>query len=82
LHPEKLGNKIDFSNTTERARDVRHLLQPLREVWIKVGLEKLESHEGVVVKVLLDSRATCLFTHMWKREAKRKEERSKEGGKR
>jgi len=28
---------------------------------MKVGLEKLESHEGVVVKVLLDSRATGLF---------------------
>jgi len=28
---------------------------------MKVGLEKLESHEGVVVKALLDSRATGLF---------------------
>ena len=28
---------------------------------MKVGLEKLESHEGVAVKTLLDSRATGLF---------------------
>ena len=28
---------------------------------MKVGLEKLESHEGVVVKALLDSGATGLF---------------------
>jgi len=28
---------------------------------MKVGLEKLESHEGVAVKVLLDSKATGLF---------------------
>jgi len=28
---------------------------------MKVGLEKLESHEGVVVKALLDSSATGLF---------------------
>jgi len=28
---------------------------------MKVGLEKLENHEGVVVKALLDSRATGLF---------------------
>jgi len=28
---------------------------------MKVGLEKLESHEGVAVKVLLDSGATGLF---------------------
>jgi len=26
-----------------------------------VGLEKLENHEGVAVRVLLDSRATSLF---------------------
>ena len=28
---------------------------------MKVGLEKLESHEGIVVKALLDSGATGLF---------------------
>ena len=28
---------------------------------MKVGLEKLESHEGVAVKALLDSRAIDLF---------------------
>jgi len=28
---------------------------------LKVGLEKLESHEGIAVKVLLDSRVTGLF---------------------
>jgi len=28
---------------------------------MKVGLEKLESHEGVAVKALLDSRTTGLF---------------------
>jgi len=31
---------------------------------MKVGLEKLESHEGVVVKALLDSGATDLFMDM------------------
>jgi len=61
LHPEKLGNKLNFSNTTERVRDVWHILQPLQEVWMKVGLEKLESHERVAVKALLDSGATGLF---------------------
>jgi len=61
LRPEKLGNKLNCSKSTERARDVRHTLQPLREVWMKVRLEKLESHEGVAVKALLDSGATGLF---------------------
>ena len=61
LHPENLGNKLNFFKNTKGARDVQHTLQPLREVWMKVGLEKLESHEGVAVKVLLDSKATSLF---------------------
>jgi len=64
LHPEKLGNKIKFSNTTERVRDMQYLLRLLREVWMKVGLEKLENHKGVAVKALLDSGATGLFMDM------------------
>ena len=40
---------------------MRCTLRPLREVWMKIGLEKLESYEGVAVKVLLDSGATGLF---------------------
>jgi len=31
---------------------------------MKVGLEKIESHEGIVVKALLDSGATGLFMDM------------------
>ena len=31
---------------------------------MKIGLEKLENHEGVAVKALLDSRATGLFMDM------------------
>ena len=61
LHPEKLGNKFNCTNTTERVRDVRYTLRLLREVWMKVGLEKLENHKGIAVRALLDSGATGLF---------------------
>ena len=61
LRLEKLGNKLNSTNMTERVRDMQYILWLLREVWIKVGLEKLENHEGVAVKALLDSRATGLF---------------------
>ena len=64
MHPEKLGNKSIFTNTTERVRDMQCTLWPLREVWMKVGLEKLENHKGVVVKALLDSGAMGLFMDM------------------
>ena len=62
--PEKLDNKSNFINTTERVRDIWHILWLLREVWIKVGLEKLENHKRVAVRVLLDSGAMGLFMDM------------------
>ena len=40
---------------------MQYTLWPLREVWIKVGLEKLENHKGIAVKALLDSGAIGLF---------------------
>ena len=45
----------------ERERDVRRTLGPLREVWMEIGIEKLDNHEGVTVKALLDSGAMRLF---------------------
>jgi len=42
-------------------RDIRRTLKPLREVWLEVGIEKLDNHKGVTVKTLLDSGATGIF---------------------
>ena len=42
-------------------RIVRCTMQPLKAVWMKIGLEKVDTHEGVTVDVLLNSRATGLF---------------------
>ena len=61
LYPERLENKVSCQDNTEGVRDVQYILQLLREVWMKVGLEKLESHKGVVVKALLDSGTMGLF---------------------
>ena len=33
----------------------------LREVWLNIGIEKVDTHERVTVKVLLDSGATKMF---------------------
>jgi len=33
----------------------------LKEVWLNIGVEKLDMHEGVTVKALLDSGATRIF---------------------
>ena len=52
-------NKMDSDCSTER--EVRRTFKPLREVWLNVGLEKVDIHEGVSVKALLDSGAMGLF---------------------
>ena len=36
-------------------------MKPLREIWMKVGIEKIDMHERVTVKALLDSGATGMF---------------------
>jgi len=42
-------------------REVRRTFKILREMWLNVGIEKIDTHEGVMVKVLLDSSITkCL----------------------
>jgi len=33
----------------------------LREVWLNIRVKKLDTHEGITVKVLLDSGATGMF---------------------
>jgi len=33
----------------------------LREVWINIGVEKIDTHEGMMIKVLLDSGTTGMF---------------------
>jgi len=33
----------------------------LREVWLDIGIKKVDMHKGIIVKVLLDSGATEMF---------------------
>jgi len=33
----------------------------LREVWLNIGVEKINMHEGIVIKALLDSGAMQMF---------------------
>ena len=42
-------------------RDVRRIFKMLREVWLNIGVEKINIHEGVMVKALLDSGAIEMF---------------------
>jgi len=53
--------KEQREKSEEEERVARHTMQPLRVVWMKIGLEKVNTHEGAMVNALLDSGATGLF---------------------
>jgi len=57
----RVMNKGLVDDNTEGVRDLRCTLRPLKEVWMMVGMEKVDTHEGVTVKALLDSGATGMF---------------------
>ena len=45
----------------EEVREVRQTFKPLREVWMTMGIKKIDMYEGRTVKALLDSGAMGLF---------------------
>ena len=53
---------MDSSITSKNKRiEIKHMIRSLREIWMKVGLKKVDTHKGIAVKVLLDSRTTEIF---------------------
>ena len=59
--PRVQGKGTGITDPEKRQREVRRTLKGLREVWMQIGIEKINTHEGVSVKALLDSGATGLF---------------------
>jgi len=50
-----------ITDPEKRQREVRRTLKGLQEVWMQIGVERIDTHEGISVKVFLDSGATGLF---------------------
>ena len=44
-----------------KERDIRRTFKILREVWLDIGIKKIDMHKGMTVKALLDSGATGMF---------------------
>jgi len=44
-----------------KERDVRRTFKILREVWLDIGIEKVDMHKGVKVKALLNSGTMGMF---------------------
>ena len=68
--PESAAKERESSAPIERKstareggsqQEVRRTFKMLREVWLNIGVEKVDMHEGVMIKALLDSGATEMF---------------------
>ena len=42
-------------------KEVRRTFKMLREVWLNIGMEKINMYEGIMIKVLLNSGVTGMF---------------------
>jgi len=42
-------------------QEVRRTFKMLREVWLNIRVEKIDTHEGIMIKALLDSGAMGIF---------------------
>ena len=45
----------------DRQRYIRRMFKMLREVWLSIGVEKVDTYKRVTVKALLDSGVTGIF---------------------
>ena len=63
VQQDGIQTRAPKGTTKERGieRDMRRTFKILREVWLNIGVEKIDTHEGVTVKALLDSSATGMF---------------------
>jgi len=55
-----LDNRSSTQNI-EGVKDIKRIMKLLREVWIQVEVEKINTYKGISVKTLLNSRAMELF---------------------
>jgi len=60
--PEKVAGTVNQKIVQRReAKNMRQIFKSLREVWMNVGIKKIDTHEGRTVKILLDSGAIKMF---------------------
>ena len=68
--PESTARERESDAPTERKsaaregdsrKEIRRTFKMLREVWLNIRVEKIDMHEGIVIKALLDSGTTGMF---------------------
>ena len=58
IQPRELGSTAKEGDSQ---REVRRTFRILREMWLNIGVEKIDMHEGIIIKALLDSGAMGMF---------------------
>jgi len=51
----------DTTREGDRQRKVRRTFKILREMWLNIEIEKIDTHEDAMVKALLDSSTIGIF---------------------
>ena len=49
------------AKTKNRQRDIRRMFKMLRKAWLNIKVEKVDTYEGMIVKVLLNSSTMGMF---------------------
>jgi len=62
LREEKVKREVEVRQMKIERKEKKKKF--LREVVVKIGLKQEEEEEGIVIEMLLDSRATCYGT-LW-----------------
>jgi len=57
----RLGELESTAREGDSRKEVKRTFKMLRKVWLNIGVEKIDTHEGIMIKVLLDSSVTGMF---------------------
>jgi len=55
------GEPESAAREGDSRKEIRRTFKMLREVWLNIGVEKIDTHEGVIIKALFNSGAMGMF---------------------
>jgi len=62
---QQSGTQVEAPESIEkeedRQREIKRTFKILRKVWLNIGIEKIDTHEGIAVKALLDNGVAGMF---------------------
>ena len=55
------GEPESTAREGDSRKEIRRTFKMLREVWLNIGVEKIDTHEGVIIKALFNSGVMGMF---------------------